>query len=213
GAFAAVALTLTGCGVAGGGGDESDAGAAEGEVNGSITFQTWNLKGGYEDYFTQLISDFEEEYPEASVEWRDLPAEGYSDKVSADAAAGVLPDVVDMSTTGAYTLGSAGQAVDLSEAMPRVENNYLPAAWDATTFPSLDGATYGFPWYVNTGPYFFNTQLFEQCGLDPENVPATYDELFEQAEVMAANCDDATMIGHLPTIETFGEYGVQLMNE
>ncbi|MDN5899134.1 MAG: extracellular solute-binding protein [Brachybacterium sp.] len=216
GGFAAAALTLTGCGVAtdGAGGDSgAGAGASDGEVNGDITFQTWNLKGGFEEYFTQLISDFEEKYPEANVEWRDLPAEGYVDKLSADAAAGNLSDVVDMSPPAAYTLATAGMLVNLAEAVPEAEADYLPEAWEGMTFPRLEEGTYGFPWYLNTGPYFFNTELFEKCGLDPANLPTTYDELFDQGDVMAENCDDVTMIGHLPTIETLGEYGVQLMDE
>jgi len=213
GAVAAVALALTGCGVAGGGDQDSDAGAAEGDVAGEITFQTWNLKGGYEDYFTQLIADFEEQYPDATVNWRDQPAEGYEDKLSADAAAGSLPDVVDMGPEAAYTLASAGKLTNVAEAVPDAEGDYLPEAWDAVTFPGLGGGTYSFPWYLNTGPSFFNTKLLEECGLDGDNLPSDYDELFDQAETMAENCDDVTMFGRLPEIEVFGSYGVQLMND
>lgn len=212
-ALAAAALTLTGCGVVGGGGQESDAGAAEGDIAGEITFQTWNLKGGYEEYFTQLIADFEKKYPEVTVNWRDQPAEGYEDNLSADAAAGTLPDVMDLGPDSAYTLASAGKMVNLAEATPDAKAEFLPEAWDAMTYEALGGGTYGYPWYLNTGPSFFNAALFKKCGLDPDKLPTTYDELFKQAEIMGENCDDATMIGRLPAIETFVNYGVQVMNE
>lgn len=213
---AGAALALGACGIAGGSGGDAAGGdaSADGEITGEITFQTWNLKGGYEEYFTDLVAAFEEEHPGTSVEWVDQPAEGYQDKLSADAAAGNLPDVVDMGPEAAYTLAQAGTLLNVAEADPEAEDAYLPTAWDAMTFDGVDGGTYGYPWYLNTGPSFFNTALFSKCGLDPDDLPETYDELFDQAATMADECgSDASMIGRLPTIETFGMYGVELMND
>ena len=210
GTAAAVAtLGMASCGI-GGGSTESDPGS--GEVTGSISFQTWNLKGGYEEYFTALIDAFTEEYPGTEVEWIDQPAEGYQDSLSADAAAGNLPDVVDMGPEAAYSLASAGMLLDLADTDPALADQFLPSAWQAMTFDGLGGGTYGFPWYLNTGPSFFNTALFEEAGLDPDDLPQTYEELFEQAAAMAES-SDASMIGRLPAIENFGTYGVELMNE
>lgn len=210
GTAAAVAtLGMASCGV-GGGSTESDPGS--GEVTGSISFQTWNLKGEYEEHFTALIDAFTEEYPGTEVEWVDQPAEGYQDSLSADAAAGNLPDVVDMGPEAAYSLASAGMLLDLADTDPALADQFLPSAWEAMTFDGLGGGTYGFPWYLNTGPSFFNTALFEEAGLDPDDLPQTYEELFEQAAAMAES-SDASMIGRLPAIENFGTYGVELMNE
>ena len=44
-----------------------------------------------------MIADFEKKYPDTEVKWIDQPAEGYADKISADAAGGTLPDVVNVS--------------------------------------------------------------------------------------------------------------------
>lgn len=203
------ALGITSCGIGGG---DSETGGGSGEITGSIRFQTWNLKGGYEDYFTGLIDAFTEQYPGTEVEWIDQPAEGYQDTLSADAAAGNLPDVVDVGPEAAYSLASAGILVDLAAEDPELGEGFLDSSWDAMTFDGLGGGTYGFPWYLNTGPSFFNTELFDQSGLDPEALPTTYDELFEQAATMAEK-SGASMIGRLPAIENFGTYGVELMNE
>ena len=203
------ALGITSCGIGGG---DSETGGGSGEITGSIRFQTWNLKGGYEDYFTGLIDAFTEQYPGTEVEWIDQPAEGYQDTLSADAAAGNLPDVVDVGPEAAYSLASAGILMDLAAEDPELGEGFLDSSWDAMTFDGLGGGTYGFPWYLNTGPSFFNTELFDQSGLDPEALPTTYDELFEQAATMAEK-SGASMIGRLPAIENFGTYGVELMNE
>ncbi|GAA1593398.1 ABC transporter substrate-binding protein [Actinoplanes couchii] len=207
------ALALSACGI-GGGSDTADTTATvSGEVKGEITFQTWNLKGGYEKYFTDLVTAFQTANPGTTVKWIDQPPEGYQDKLSADAAAGSLPDVVDIGPEAAFTLANAGMLLDLSKTDPDAAKDYLPKAWEANKFASLGGGIYAYPWYLNTGPSFYNTALLDKCGVPKDNLPATYDALFAAGEAMAAKCKSGeTMVGRLPAIETFGAYGVPLMN-
>lgn len=210
-ALTAGALLLVGCAA---GADASGGGDADGELSGEITFQTWNLKNDkFTPYFEGLIDAFESDHPGTTIEWVDAPAEGYQDKLSADAAAGNLPDVVDMGPEAAYTLAQAGILEDVADTDPDAQDLYLDKAWEAMTFAGLGGGTYGYPWYLNTGPSFFNTAVFDRCGLDPADLPAGYDALFAQAETLAASCPDDAMIARMPAIENFGEYGVELMNE
>ncbi|AXG81788.1 ABC transporter substrate-binding protein [Streptomyces paludis] len=205
-------LLLSSCVI---GGDNTSAPkGSDTEVSGTITFQTWNLKNDkFTSYFNDLIAAFEKENPDTEIKWVDQPAEGYQDKLSADAAAGSLPDVVDMGPEAAYTLAQAGVLLDLGKADPAAEKKYLDKAWQAMTFDGLGGGTYGYPWYLNTGPSFFNKKLLAKCALDPGKLPTTYDELFDQAGTMAEKCPDEAMIARMPAIETFGEYGVPLMDE
>ncbi|MEX3104296.1 MULTISPECIES: sugar ABC transporter substrate-binding protein [unclassified Streptomyces] len=213
--IAGAILVLAGCGV--GGGDDSGGGTdgpVDGKVAGSITFQTWNLKGNYAGYFTGLVAAFEKEHPGTKVKWIDQPADGYSEKLSADAAAGTLPDVMDLGPEAGYTLAGAGKLLDIAKADPAAKADFLPAAWNAMTWPGIDGGTYGYPFYLNTGPSFFNTALMTKAGLDPKNLPKTYGELFTQAEKMAGSAKGAySMLGRTPVIETFGTYGVELMDK
>lgn len=91
-----------------------------------ISFQTWNLKNDtYTPYFNDLIAAFQKENPGVTVKWIDQPADGYTDKINADAAAGTLPDVVDMSPTGAYSLAKAGVTLNLSREDPDAEPSSL----------------------------------------------------------------------------------------
>jgi len=205
-ALAAGALLLSGC--------ASDAGGSGDAGGGEITFQTWNLKNEkFTPYFEELIATFEEENPGTTITWVDAPSEGYQDKLSADAAAGNLPDVVDMGPESAYTLASAGVLEDIASSDPEAESLYLDKAWEAMTFAGLGGGTYGYPWYLNTGPSFFNTSILADCGLDPADLPTDYDALFAQAETLGSACPDTSMIARMPAIENFGEYGVEIMND
>ncbi|MEU2428356.1 sugar ABC transporter substrate-binding protein [Streptomyces sp. NPDC007861] len=206
----AVVLPLSACGAGSGGTGAAD---ASGKVEGSITFQTWNLQANFKPYFTGLIAEFEKKYPGTEVKWIDQPAEGYADKISADAAGGTLPDVVNVSPDLVAPLAKAGLALDLDKTAAQYKKEYLPGAWAGHQIPGVEG-TYAFPWYLNTGPLFYNKQLFKDAGLDPEKPPTTYDELFAQAlQVSEKSKGKIATLANIPTIEDFGRYGVTLMNE
>ncbi|MGY4959530.1 ABC transporter substrate-binding protein [Streptomyces sp. 900105245] len=211
-AAAAVALVLP-LSACGSGDDGSGSTDASGKVEGDITFQTWNLRANFKSYFEGVIADFEHKYPGTHVKWVDQPAEGYPDKLSADAAGGTLPDVVNVSPDLVAPLAKAGLALDLDKSAAKYRSEYLPGAWAGHQVPGLSG-TYAFPWYLNTGPLFYNKALFTKAGLDPEQPPRTYDELFADALRMAEKSDGkVATLANVPTIEDFGRYGVPLMNE
>ncbi|MFC7740268.1 ABC transporter substrate-binding protein [Nocardiopsis composta] len=209
----AVLLTASGCGISmGTGGGQGGGGEVSGAADGSITFQTWNLKTEYADFFEELIDEFEKENPGSQVRWVDQPAEGYADKLSADAAAESLPDVVNVAPDLVHPLARAGAVLELEEARPGAAEAYLPDAWESFAMPGMDGV-YAYPWYLNTGPVFYNRELFEQAGLDPDDPPSTFDELFDQALRMAEETGGETaMLGQTPGIIDLGMYGSQLMN-
>ncbi|MEU1464330.1 extracellular solute-binding protein [Streptomyces sp. NPDC005727] len=203
-------LPLSACGS---GGDEGGSTDASGKVEGDITFQTWNLRANFKPYFEGLIADFEKQHPGTHVKWIDQPAEGYADKISADAAGGTLPDVVNVSPDLVAPLAKAGLALDLDKSAGTYRSEYLPGAWAGHQVPGLDG-TYAFPWYLNTGPLFYNKALFEKAGLDPSAPPKTYDDLFTDARRIAEKTGGkVATLANVPTIEDFGRYGVPLMNK
>ncbi|TVZ96289.1 ABC transporter substrate-binding protein [Streptomyces sp. BK340] len=211
-AAAAVALVLP-LSACGSGGDDGGSTDASGRVEGDITFQTWNLRANFKPYFDGLIADFEKKYPGTHVKWIDQPAEGYADKISADAAGGTLPDVVNVSPDLVAPLAEAGLALDLDKAAGEYRSEYLDGAWASHRVPGLNG-TYAFPWYLNTGPLFYNKSLFEKAGLDPSAPPKTYGELFADALQMARKSDGrVATLANVPTVEDFGRYGVRLMNK
>lgn len=209
-AAALLALPLSACGSGEDGGGSSD---ASGKVQGDITFQTWNLRANFKSYFDGVIADFEKKYPDTHVKWIDQPAEGYADKISADAAGGTLPDVVNVSPDLVAPLAKAGLALDLDKAAAKYRSEYLDGAWASHRIPGMSG-TYAFPWYLNTGPLFYNKTLFKQAGLDPDQPPTTYDDLFTDALRMAKQSGGkVATLANVPTIEDFGRYGAELMDK
>ncbi|MFJ4841140.1 ABC transporter substrate-binding protein [Streptomyces sp. NPDC088746] len=205
----ATVLPLSACG----GGSGAGSTDASGKVEGKITFQTWNLQANFKDYFNGVIADFEKKYPGTEVKWVDRPGEGYADKISADAAGGTLPDVVNVSPDLVAPLAEAGIALDLDKAASKYREEYLPEAWASHQVPGTEG-TFAFPWYLNTGPMFYNKRLLEKAGLDAAKPPSTYDEVFSAGLKLAEASDGkVAALANVPTIEDFGRYGGGLMND
>ncbi|MGW3864315.1 ABC transporter substrate-binding protein [Streptomyces sp. NPDC005047] len=172
----AVATLATACGL-----NSSDAGtddAAEGEVKGKIVFQTLQLKPTFTEYINGVIADFEKRYPGTDVEWRDIPFEGAQEKITADASASSLPDVVNLNPQFAQALEEKGVFVDMDKAAADVKSDYVPGAWDAFTVAGKSGS-FGIPWYLTSEVTMYNKELFKKAGLDADKPPATFDELLD----------------------------------
>lgn len=202
-----IVLSMTACG---GGGNDSD--AAGGKPTGEIKFQTWNLRAKFKDYFDGAIAQFEKQNPGTKVNWVDQPADGYPDKLSADASAGTLPDVVNVSPDLDYPLAKAGLVLNLDKdkTASKYKSEYMDTAWNGYSMPGMDGV-YAFPWYLNTGPLFYNKSMFKDSGLDADKPPLTFNDLFADAKKMAQH--GKATLAQPPTIEDFGRYGVPLMSK
>lgn len=207
---ATAAMVMTACG---GGSKSAEVVSIQGKISGDITFQTWNLKSGFKPYFTGVIADFEKLHPGTHVKWLDQPADGYAQKLQAQVTSGTLPDVVNTAPDLAYPLAQAGALVDLSKADPAASKLYLSKAWEATSYAAPAGA-YAYPWYLNTGPTFFNKKLFSEAGLDPKNPPTSYSEMLAAAVKVGKVENGKTYLwGNVPTIIDLAENGVEVMNK
>jgi len=213
GVAATTALGVTGCGLGGPSDTTGDtSGPVTGDVTGEIKFQTWALKPKYTDYINGVVTAFQKQHAGVKVTWIDQPADGYLQKVTADAAAGNLPDVVNVPPDLSYPLARKKLLVNIDTAVPDAKKDYLDNSWAAYELPGQSGS-YGFPWYLNTGPTFYNKALFRQVGLDPEHPPTNYSELETDALVMAQRSNkQIAMLGLTPVIADFGLYGVTVMN-
>ncbi|MFJ3394609.1 ABC transporter substrate-binding protein [Leifsonia aquatica] len=204
GAAAAAAALLTSCSAG-----DGDA-ASDGSVTGTITLQTWALTPKFTDYLKGVTSAFEKAHPGAKVTLVDQPGDGYAEKVLSQAAAGSLPDVVNLPPDIALPLAKRGFLADVSSGSD-LKKTYVAGALDAYEYKGLDGV-YGYPWYLNTDVNYWNTTMFTACGLDPAAPPATTDELFEQAATMHATCPDDYLMSRKPGLGDFTLAGVDVLN-
>jgi ABC-type glycerol-3-phosphate transport system substrate-binding protein len=222
----ALLLALAACGMGGGsseGGEEAAAGdedapaagdGGEAELSGEITFQTLQLQPTFTDYINGVIADFEEQHPEVTVEWIDIPFEGAAQRVITDASTGELPDVINLNPDFALPLAVQGTFMNMDEAAADVKDGFVPGAWSAFVYPQL-GHAVALPWYLSTEVTMYNADQFEEAGLDPATPPSTFDELFTDASTIAEQTDH---FGMHPALENrllvdWAKLGVPIVSE
>ncbi|MBD1995889.1 sugar ABC transporter substrate-binding protein [Leptolyngbya sp. FACHB-541] len=189
-----------------------------------VEFWTMQLQPEFTDYFNQLIATFESENPETKVRWVDVPWADMQSKILTAVSAGTAPDVVNLNPDFAAQLAGLNAWLDLGDKIsPEQQQQYLPKIWEAGT---LDGKSFGIPWYLTTSVTIYNQQLLEQAGIP---LPAAEDTEWEQvstyenlAEVARAVNDEtgkyAFFVTFVPedsaeVLQSFAQMGVQLVDE
>lgn len=144
----------------------------------SIEFWTMQLQPQFTDYFKSLISSFEVENPSIKVAWVDVPWSAMESKILTAVSAKTAPDVVNLNPDFASQLATRNAWLDLDTNVPAdVRSTYLPNIWKAST---LNGKSFGIPWYLTTRLTIYNTDLFNKAGISKP--PATYAQLAETAK-------------------------------
>ncbi|MER5932507.1 sugar ABC transporter substrate-binding protein [Streptomyces sp. NPDC002054] len=180
---AGLLAALSACGV--GGPAAVQEAERTGKVAGEITFRTLQLKPAFTGYVQGVIDAFEQKYPQVKVRWEDVPGDGYNEKLVADAQAGALPDVVNLSTDSFQLLGDRGMLADVARLDGALARDYVPGAWEQFRLPGKGAGVYAYPWYVTPEILTYNKDLFRKAGLDAGKPPTSVDEFFDYAEQIA----------------------------
>ncbi|MCF7945694.1 MAG: extracellular solute-binding protein [Spirochaetia bacterium] len=133
------------------------------------------------DTVDTLISMFEEENPDIKVIHQTFPYEQYNTKVASSVPSGEGPNVINLYYGWLPTYIDSGylQALPDSTFSNEVIEDEFFSLVSAAKF---DGSYYALPTAVRSLALFWNKDLFEKAGLDPEDPPETVDELVEYAK-------------------------------
>ena len=123
------------------------------------------------------------------------PTDVYKNKISAAATASLLPDIFnpmgDRKEIASYI--NAGFIADLTDDMniDGWKDIFFEKALAQNTFEpgnewNVKPGMYAVPLDVNSLMIYYNKDLFEQAGLDPENPPATWPEFIEAGKKLRA---------------------------
>ncbi|MDT0277122.1 ABC transporter substrate-binding protein [Blastococcus goldschmidtiae] len=169
----AVLLTATACG-----GDDTS--ASGGDDNTITWWHNSNNEPG-RGYYEQVAEDFEADNPGVQVEIEAMAHEDMVDRLEAAFQSGDLPDVY-MERGGGELADhvEAGLVRDLSEDASE-EIDMLGgnvAGWQ------VDGQTYALPFSLGVVGFWYNTELFEQAGI--QEPPATMEELYTVIDQLKA---------------------------
>jgi multiple sugar transport system substrate-binding protein len=112
--------------------------------------------------------------------------------VAAVAAGSGMPDVIVSDRPTLPKDAADGVYMSLQEFADRdhiTRDQFYDWAWDQTL---SEGQTYGIPFETDVRVLFWNKQLFEAAGLDPNKPPTTWDELLEYADKLDVKNEDGT---------------------
>jgi N,N'-diacetylchitobiose transport system substrate-binding protein len=172
-AAATGALLLAATTAACGGGS----GSGDGEGDGSLS--VWIMQGtnpDAEDFFADVSTAFEEQTGATLdvefVEWGDA-----HDRFVTSIAGGTTPDVAETGTTWTPEFADAGALAPLDEYVDGagIGDDLVEGLVEAGTY---DEQLYGMPWYAGVRSLVYNTEMFEQAGVEP---PTTWAELEDAA--------------------------------
>ena len=181
----------------------------------AIQFWTMQLQPERTPFFNQLIANFEKENAGVKVNWVDIPWEAMESKILTAVSANTAPDVVNLNPLFASQLAAKNAWLSLNDQVdPAIQAQYLPKMWEAN---SLDGSTFGLPWYLTTRITIYNQDLLKKAGISKP--PATYEELAQAAKTVKEKTGKyAFFITFSPgdsaeVLESFVQMGVNLMDD
>lgn len=158
---------------------EAEAATAEEDI--TITF--WNsFTGADGDMLVELVDRFNAENEYGITVEMDISAD-FDSQLSTALAAGTGPTMILASTAARFTYGDYMQ--DISDIFNQVNLNkddFIPSYLD---YCSEGDALYHLPFQIVGYYMYWNKDLFEAAGLDPEAPPTTWVEWEEYAAAIA----------------------------
>jgi multiple sugar transport system substrate-binding protein len=137
-----------------------------------------------------ILRDFEAAHPGVRVEMQQLTWGSGFEKIVAAAAAGNPPDLCELGSTWVPRFASEGAIADMTtETAPLRDAHRM---WEIATH---GGNVYGWPWVLGTRVLFYNKDLLERAGLDPDEPPATWSEFAAASRMINALGDDVYGFG------------------
>lgn len=164
-----------------------------------------SVGGGPDALIDDLCAQYHEENPNITI--NPVYAGSYADtrtKVQAAIKGGNTPDLAIMFSIDLYSLLAMDAIADIDSFCTTEEDQqWLDGFYDGFMMNSRDGeTTYGIPWQRSTIVLYYNKDAFEAAGLDPEQPPTTWDELYEDAQKL-------TIIENGQTTQ----YGIQIPSD
>ncbi|WP_416981793.1 ABC transporter substrate-binding protein [Streptomyces sp. T028] len=177
GVCSSLVLTASACGS----GDESGSGKTR------ITVNCEPPRSAKVDrtFFEEDVAAFERQNPDIDVVAHDAFPCQDPKTFDAKLAGGQMEDVFYTYFTDARHVVDIGQAADLTPYLKELKS-YETIQRQLRDIYTVDGKVYGIPRTGYSMGLIYNRALFERAGLDPDEPPATWDEVRAAAKKIAA---------------------------
>lgn len=176
-AAAVLALAATACG--GDSESQSEPGASKPDDGTELTM--W-VRSATDEFSKRLVDAYNKTH-ENTVKLTIIPNDSYLQKVGAAAGADSLPDLLAADVVYSPNYVSEGLYQDITEQVQGLDS-YGTLAKAHVQAATLDGKVYGVPHKVDSSLIFYNKDLYKQAGLDPEDPPKTFQDIYDDAKAI-----------------------------
>ncbi|MCM3762875.1 ABC transporter substrate-binding protein [Alkalihalobacillus oceani] len=192
-----VAVLLSACETGNTSSDEENV-----QAEGVVQLEFWTFWGSEQrrPIIEKIVDDFNQMQNEIHVKHVYQPWGDIWTKSLAAIAAGNPPDVIIQDINSVRQRAEANQAVNLQpfieQESEEIQERFYPHLWDAVLY---EEEAYALPFNTDTQVLFYNKDMFEEAGLDPDSPPTTWEELEEAAAALdKKNGDQWETIGFYP---------------
>lgn len=177
----------TGGGTTDAGGETTTGGGDTGGGDTGVELTMW-VRSATDDFSTRLVDEYNATH-ENQVELTVIPNDNYLQKVGSAAGANALPDVLAADVVYSPNYTSQGLYIDISDKVAALDygDQLAPSHLEAG---SWEGTLYAVPHKLDSSVMYYNKDLFEQAGLDPEKPPTNFDEVLEYSRAVSELGDD-----------------------
>jgi multiple sugar transport system substrate-binding protein len=147
--------------------------------------QMWERSGGNKGMVDQLVCDWNAANPDKPINLSYIPHVEMVGKIARGIATGDVPDLMGMDLIYAPQFENAGQLVDITDQI-KDWPELATASPGHMTVATFNERLFGVPLYADVSALFYNKDLYQQAGLDPEKPPTSLAELREHADKITA---------------------------
>ena len=147
--------------------------------------QMWERSGGNAGVVDRLVAMWNEKNPDRKIVLTYIPHAEMVAKLAQAIASGEVPDLMGLDLIYGPQFEAAGQLVDITDYF-KDDPTLKTASPGHMTVGTYDGRLYGVPLYADVSALFYNKDLFEKAGLDPNKPPTSLAEIREYADKITA---------------------------
>ncbi len=136
----------------------------------------------------KLIAKFNDTHPDITVQGQPVPWGNLFSQLEPSVAAGKAADVVAVNEDVVVGFILRGALTEITPAMLRSAGvdagRFYPSLWNVAT---VNGKTYGVPVHFVMLVMYWNKDLFQKAGLDPNKPPTTRAEFLQAARALTVD--------------------------
>jgi multiple sugar transport system substrate-binding protein len=149
-----------------------------------VSLDLWTIDDPGEYHYV-LAEEFMQKHPNIKINVRTVQFRDMVNDLARAVATGSGPDITYIDNPEVALFASRGLLLDLA---PYIEKSDIVDVEDIYPGPrasvTWEDGIYGLPRGANTIALYYNADKFREAGLDPDNPPKTWDELYEAAKAL-----------------------------